>query len=170
MTAEIVLAVDGVSKSFGALAALSDVSFDVRAGEVFSVIGPNGAGKSTLFNVIAGLHVPTSGRIVFGGGIRDALGQNLVGVHPIVALRLGLDHVEQREQPGPVLRVRLGDRVHQLKVGRISTLTPVATGTSLASVSASSRSLVVTGATAAAVGASVAPLLTAASMTADARS
>ena len=83
MTAEIVLAVDGVSKSFGALAALSDVSFDVRAGEVFSVIGPNGAGKSTLFNVIAGLHVPTSGRIVFGGG-------EITGLAPEVINRRGL--------------------------------------------------------------------------------
>ena len=83
MTAEIVLAVDGVSKSFGALAALSGVSFDVRAGEVFSVIGPNGAGKSTLFNVIAGLHVPTSGRIVFGGG-------EITGLAPEVINRRGL--------------------------------------------------------------------------------
>jgi len=83
MTAEIVLAVQGVSKSFGALAALSGVSFDVRAGEVFSVIGPNGAGKSTLFNVIAGLHVPTSGRIVFGGG-------EITGLSPEIINRRGL--------------------------------------------------------------------------------
>jgi branched-chain amino acid transport system ATP-binding protein len=75
--------VDGVSKSFGALAALSGVSFDVSAGEVFSVNGPNGAGKSTLFNVIAGLHVPTSGRIVFGGG-------EITGLSPEVINRRGL--------------------------------------------------------------------------------
>ena len=61
------LEVEGVSKSFGALAALSRVSLMVREGEVFSVIGPNGAGKSTLFNVIAGLHVPCAGRIVLMG-------------------------------------------------------------------------------------------------------
>jgi branched-chain amino acid transport system ATP-binding protein len=83
MTDQVVLAVDGVSKSFGALAALDGVSFDVRAGEVFSVIGPNGAGKSTLFNVIAGLHVPTSGRIVFGGGV-------ITGLPPEVINRRGL--------------------------------------------------------------------------------
>ena len=83
MTAEIVLAVQSVSKSFGALAALDGVSFDVRAGEVFSVIGPNGAGKSTLFNVIAGLHVPTSGRVVFGGG-------EITGLAPEVINRRGL--------------------------------------------------------------------------------
>jgi branched-chain amino acid transport system ATP-binding protein len=83
MTTEVVLAVQGVSKSFGALAALSGVSFDVRAGEVFSVIGPNGAGKSTLFNVIAGLHVPTSGRIVFGGG-------EITGLAPEAINRRGL--------------------------------------------------------------------------------
>jgi branched-chain amino acid transport system ATP-binding protein len=83
MTDQVVLAVDRVSKSFGALAALSGVSFDVRAGEVFSVIGPNGAGKSTLFNVIAGLHVPTSGRVVFGGG-------EITGLAPEVINRRGL--------------------------------------------------------------------------------
>ncbi|PYO55669.1 MAG: hypothetical protein DMD83_18450 [Candidatus Rokuibacteriota bacterium] len=72
------LEVERVSKSFGALAALVDVSLTVRAGEVFSVIGPNGAGKSTLFNVIAGLHAPTRGRIVFRGGEITALGPEVI--------------------------------------------------------------------------------------------
>ena len=78
MTGEPMLQVDGVSKSFGALAALVRVSLAVRAGEVFSVIGPNGAGKSTLFNVIAGLHVPTSGRIAFRGGEITGLGPEVI--------------------------------------------------------------------------------------------
>ena len=77
------LEVDGVSKSFGALDALSDVSFTVREGDVFSVIGPNGAGKSTLFNVIAGLHVPSAGRIVFRGA-------PITGLAPEVINRRGL--------------------------------------------------------------------------------
>ncbi|MBI1846709.1 MAG: ABC transporter ATP-binding protein [Candidatus Rokubacteria bacterium] len=67
MSPGAVLEVHGVSKDFGALQALSDVSFAVRPGEVFSIIGPNGAGKSTLFNVIAGLHAPSRGRVVFRG-------------------------------------------------------------------------------------------------------
>src|SRR5207249_2001414 len=74
----VMLEVERVSKSFGALAALVDVSLTVRAGEVFSVIGPNGAGKSTLFNVIAGLHAPTRGRIVFRGGEITALGPEVI--------------------------------------------------------------------------------------------
>src|SRR5439155_1733077 len=61
------LEVDGLSRHFGALAALNGVSFEVRPGEIFSVIGPNGAGKSTLFNVITGLHPPTAGRVRFRG-------------------------------------------------------------------------------------------------------
>ncbi len=61
------LEVEALSRSFGALAALSGVSFTVLEGQVFSVIGPNGAGKSTLFNVISGLHAPTSGRVRFRG-------------------------------------------------------------------------------------------------------
>jgi ABC-type branched-subunit amino acid transport system ATPase component len=61
------LQIMALSRSFGALAALSNVSFDVQEGQVFSVIGPNGAGKSTLFNVVSGLHAPTSGRVRFRG-------------------------------------------------------------------------------------------------------
>ena len=77
------LEVERVSKSFGALAALAGVSFQVQAGEVFSVIGPNGAGKSTLFNVIAGLHTPTAGRIAF----RD---RDITGLAPQAINRRGL--------------------------------------------------------------------------------
>jgi branched-chain amino acid transport system ATP-binding protein len=58
-----VLAVENVSKHFGGLAALDQVSFQVNAGEIFGLIGPNGAGKTTLFNVITALYVPDSGRV-----------------------------------------------------------------------------------------------------------
>ncbi|MBI2160872.1 MAG: ABC transporter ATP-binding protein [Candidatus Rokubacteria bacterium] len=79
----VVLAVEGVSKSFGALAALTDVSLSVRQGEVFSVIGPNGAGKSTLFNVVSGLYAPTAGRVSF-------LGREITGLAPETINRLGV--------------------------------------------------------------------------------
>jgi branched-chain amino acid transport system ATP-binding protein len=69
----LILEVDDVSKRFGALAALTRVSFAVSPGQVFSVIGPNGAGKSTLFNVIAGLHEPTTGRVRFRGEVITGL-------------------------------------------------------------------------------------------------
>jgi branched-chain amino acid transport system ATP-binding protein len=61
------LAVDNVSKSFGGLKAVADVSLSVMPGEICSIIGPNGAGKTTLFNMISGVLRPSAGRIVFGG-------------------------------------------------------------------------------------------------------
>ena len=79
----VVLEVDTVSKSFGALAALSNVSLVVQAGQIFSVIGPNGAGKSTLFNVVSGLHVPTAGRVRFQG-------REIGGLAPETINRLGV--------------------------------------------------------------------------------
>ena len=79
----VVLEVEAVSKSFGALAALTNVSFSVRQGQVFSVIGPNGAGKSTLFNVVSGLHVPTRGRVSFRG-------REIGGMAPEAINRLGV--------------------------------------------------------------------------------
>jgi branched-chain amino acid transport system ATP-binding protein len=59
------LRLEGVSKRFGGLVAVSDVSLDVEAGAICSLIGPNGAGKTTLFNLIRAVLRPTSGRILF---------------------------------------------------------------------------------------------------------
>ena len=60
-----VLTIQGATKRFGALAAVNDVSFEVRPGEVLGLIGPNGAGKTTLLNLITGTAKPNAGRILF---------------------------------------------------------------------------------------------------------
>ena len=64
---QAVLSVQKLSKKFGALAALNDLSFDVEKGEIFGIAGPNGAGKTTLLNVCTGALAPTSGRIFLDG-------------------------------------------------------------------------------------------------------
>lgn len=61
------LQVTGLSKTFGGLKAVRDLSFDVNEGEIVGLIGPNGAGKSTAFNVISGALYPTSGSVQFEG-------------------------------------------------------------------------------------------------------
>ncbi len=61
------LRVEAVSKHFGGIKALTDVSFTVRKGEIFGVIGPNGAGKTTLFNALTGLYQPDTGAIELDG-------------------------------------------------------------------------------------------------------
>jgi branched-chain amino acid transport system ATP-binding protein len=61
------LRVENVSKHFGSLVAVNDVSMTVEPGELRAVIGPNGAGKTTFFNTISGFLTPTSGRILFDG-------------------------------------------------------------------------------------------------------
>src|SRR5499426_1192473 len=67
MSNESILKVQGVSKRFGGLQALSDVGIDIRRGQVFGLIGPNGAGKTTFFNVITGLYTPDGGTFELGG-------------------------------------------------------------------------------------------------------
>jgi branched-chain amino acid transport system ATP-binding protein len=61
------LSVENVTRRFGGILALDDVSFDVRRGEVVGLIGPNGAGKTTAFNIITRLYTPDSGRVVLDG-------------------------------------------------------------------------------------------------------
>jgi branched-chain amino acid transport system ATP-binding protein len=61
------LSVENVTRRFGGIVALDDVSFDVGAGEVVGLIGPNGAGKTTAFNVITRLYTPDEGRVAFDG-------------------------------------------------------------------------------------------------------
>ena len=64
---EILLLLESVSLSFGGVRAISDVSFDIRRGEIRAIIGPNGAGKTSMLNVINGFYTPQSGRITFDG-------------------------------------------------------------------------------------------------------
>jgi branched-chain amino acid transport system ATP-binding protein len=73
---DTILKIDGVSKRFGGLLALADVSFEVKKGRILGLIGPNGAGKTTMFNCIAGIYKPTEGQIVFDkdGGPADVSG------------------------------------------------------------------------------------------------
>jgi branched-chain amino acid transport system ATP-binding protein len=70
---EVLLAVENVSLAFGGVKAISDVSFDVRRGEIRAIIGPNGAGKTSLLNVINGFYHPQQGRITFKGRPRSAM-------------------------------------------------------------------------------------------------
>jgi len=60
------LQVESLSKKFGGLNAVDDLSFDIQPGAVYSIIGPNGAGKTTLLNLLTGIYRPSGGRIVFG--------------------------------------------------------------------------------------------------------
>lgn len=74
MTAgEILLSVKNISLSFGGVQALSDISGDIRAGEIRAIIGPNGAGKSSMLNVINGFYHPQQGEVWFRGEKRGAL-------------------------------------------------------------------------------------------------
>ncbi|AFM43348.1 ABC-type branched-chain amino acid transport systems, ATPase component [Desulfosporosinus acidiphilus SJ4] len=79
----MILTLDQVSKEFGGLKALSDISFTVNKGDVFGVIGPNGAGKTTLFNLITGIFPPTSGNIIFNG-------TEIIGLKPYKVTALGI--------------------------------------------------------------------------------
>ena len=115
----VLLQVEGVSKSFGALAALTDVSLTVSVGEVVSVIGPNGAGKSTLFNVITGLHGPTRGRVLFEG-------QAITGLAPEAVNRLGLAKTFQITNVFPGIsvydNVRVAAQSRAPEAGRFTSL------------------------------------------------
>jgi branched-chain amino acid transport system ATP-binding protein len=67
---DVLLSVENVSLAFGGVKAISDVSFDIRKGEIRAIIGPNGAGKTSMLNVINGFYTPQQGRITFKGGTR----------------------------------------------------------------------------------------------------
>ena len=94
----VLLDVNGLSKRFGGLGAVSDLSFTVEAGEIVALIGPNGAGKSTVFNLINGIYAPDSGRVVFDG-------LDITGKPPYDIARRGLARAHQIVQPLPELSV-----------------------------------------------------------------
>jgi branched-chain amino acid transport system ATP-binding protein len=94
-----VLEVHKLSKSFGGIKAVDDVSFDVREGEMLGLIGPNGSGKSTLFNCILGQLAPTSGEVMLDG-------RTVTGLRPSRINRLGVSRTFQLLQIFPQLSVR----------------------------------------------------------------
>jgi branched-chain amino acid transport system ATP-binding protein len=70
---EVLLSVENVSLAFGGVKAVSDVSFDIRKGEIRAIIGPNGAGKTSMLNIINGFYHPQQGRITFKGQTRSEM-------------------------------------------------------------------------------------------------
>src|SRR2546430_6099791 len=84
-----ILTVDAMTKRFGGLTAVDQVSFQIRKGEIFSLIGPNGAGKTTLFNSITGIYQPTSGKVVFEG-------KDITGLKPYRVAELGIGRTFQQ--------------------------------------------------------------------------
>jgi len=78
-----ILEARGVTKQFGGLTAVNDVSFSIPRGAIVSLIGPNGAGKTTFFNILTGLYKPTLGRVSFDG-------RNITGGRPDKIMALGV--------------------------------------------------------------------------------
>src|SRR3954447_9718183 len=67
MAGEAIYEAQNITKAFGGLVAVDDVSFEIPEGSIVSIIGPNGAGKTTFFNILTGLYKPTSGQLIFDG-------------------------------------------------------------------------------------------------------
>jgi ABC-type branched-subunit amino acid transport system ATPase component len=92
MTGAVLLSVEGLSKRFGGLVAVDELSFDLLEGEILGLIGPNGAGKSTTFNLVAGAFPPSSGRIRLDG-------RNIVGLPPHRIASRGIMRTFQHNMP-----------------------------------------------------------------------
>jgi branched-chain amino acid transport system ATP-binding protein len=86
------LQVEGLTKFFGGLAAVRDVTFDVREREIFGIIGPNGAGKTTMFSLIAGAAPPTSGTIRYRG-------KDVTGLKSFELVKIGIARTHQIVRP-----------------------------------------------------------------------
>lgn len=95
----MILQVQGVSKRFGGLLALSKVSFDLPEGQILGLIGPNGAGKTTLFNVLNGIYPSNEGRVIFRG-------DDITNLKPYYVARRGLARTHQIVRPLNELTVR----------------------------------------------------------------
>jgi branched-chain amino acid transport system ATP-binding protein len=93
------LQIERLTKRFGGLLAVHDVSLEIASGEVVAIVGPNGSGKTTLFNLINGVYFPDQGRITFAG-------QEISRLPPYRRARLGISRTFQIPRPFKSLTVR----------------------------------------------------------------
>jgi branched-chain amino acid transport system ATP-binding protein len=104
----VLLEVRSLTKTFGGLMAVNDLSFDLKKGEILGIIGPNGAGKTTLFNLITGFYHPTTGTVSFKG-------ETITGLRPYQICLRGLARTFQITQPFANLTV-----LENVKIGAYS--------------------------------------------------
>jgi branched-chain amino acid transport system ATP-binding protein len=120
-SAQTLLSVEGLSKSYGGVHAVRGVSFALRSGEILALIGPNGAGKSTCFDMLNGQTVPDSGRV-------ELLGQDIVGLKPRQVWRLGVGRTFQITATFATMTVRENVQVallsHEQKLFNLVASTP----------------------------------------------
>src|SRR5256886_12423417 len=108
---EVLLAVENVSLAFGGIKAITDVSFDIRKGEIRAIIGPNGAGKTSLLNVINGFYHPQRGTLTWKGELRrgmqphEAAAQGIARTFQNVALFRGMTSLDNI-MTGRLMRMR----------------------------------------------------------------
>ncbi|MCM5570980.1 ABC transporter ATP-binding protein [Burkholderiaceae bacterium FT117] len=107
-----ILEVEGLTKRFGGLTAVSNVSFAVNAGDVVGILGPNGAGKTTLYNLLTGFIPPDEGRVAF-------MGREIRGVAPHRIVRLGISRTFQLCRPFVGMTV-----LENVKVGSLAQPAP----------------------------------------------
>jgi branched-chain amino acid transport system ATP-binding protein len=86
------LTVENLTKSFGSLTAVGNLTFDVRQGEILGMMGPNGAGKTTVFNLITGVYKPTAGKVTFKG-------KDVTHISAAHRCRLGIGRTYQIPRP-----------------------------------------------------------------------
>ena len=120
---EVILDLQNISLSFGGVKALTDISFNVRKGEIRSIIGPNGAGKSSMLNVINGVYHPQQGSVIFHGEKRrdmdphKAASQGIARTFQNIALFKGMS-VLDNIMTGRNLQMKCGLLAHALYWGR----------------------------------------------------
>jgi len=109
------LKVSGLTKRFGGVAAVNNVSFELESGRIVGLIGPNGAGKTTLVNLVTGVHRASAGTMVFNG-------EDVTGQKPFESARRGLSRTFQIVQPFPRMTVHENVTAGALYAGGASTL------------------------------------------------
>lgn len=105
------LIVNNITKKFGGMVALKDVSFELEQGEIFGLIGPNGAGKTTLFNIISGLLKQTAGEVIYQG-------KSIPRMAPFRRCRIGIGRTFQVVKPFSTMTVRENVAVSAMAIGK----------------------------------------------------